>query len=70
MFTRERHLFTPGQHEHSSQRHTAAGTAAHLTSLVYVEGYSSGSHVAATLIAHTHTQRVLQSSPELHHTLP
>jgi len=28
MITPERHLPTPGQHGHSPQRHTAAGTAA------------------------------------------
>jgi len=28
MYTPERHLPTPGQHGHSPQRHTAAGTAA------------------------------------------
>jgi len=32
MFNHERHLPTPGQHGHSPQRHTAAGTAA-LTTL-------------------------------------
>ena len=31
MFTPERHLPTPGQHGHSPQRHTAAGTAAPTT---------------------------------------
>ena len=31
MFTPERHLPTPGQREHSPQRHTAAGTAAPTT---------------------------------------
>jgi len=30
-YTPERHLPTPGQREHSPQRHTAAGTAAHTT---------------------------------------
>jgi len=31
MYTPERQLPTPGQHEHSPQRHTAAGTAAPTT---------------------------------------
>ena len=33
MFTPERHLPTPGQRGHSPQRHTAAGTAAHPTTV-------------------------------------
>ena len=58
MFTPDRHLATLGQHGHSPQRHTAAGTAAPTTTDT---GNTVPQHANPTQTAYAHLRRRAQA---------